>query len=965
MSKHSKRRKLNRLSSSSGEEETGSNCQNDASKRKSHKRKNDEMDPKSSKKEQKKSHQVDSHSSRQIAKPVYRLSTKKEEQKVSPKEEQLKNNGPLQLHMEGQSSISRTTREIKTVRRDQSKPNKASCAALLTQTIEKKLEDKSDKKCSQGSYSELKNEQISNKLDAAEHRDHRQGSEKRNGSAREPSRSPHDSRNTKTQEPISSHYKHFQKWSNMARDQNTSKNYPYSRSTSVDAKNPPTSVTQKSCISPKPSMTVTNPKKWKSFTSTPVSNKSEPPPSTLKQMGFLKCLPFKLNFKIPKHSQPALAHSSLGNNNTVSSNQNLKLKDNKDGSGAKKLEPAKVEPCRLLAGSSNSPCKVQSKRSSLPDRLPSELHPAGDAKSEQFFDQGQVVEELHLARSEKRLEVNVKQSYGELTGMDIDSAEEGAAETNYRDPKQKTLILVLDTNILLSHLDYVKKIRSCGLEALGFPIVLIPWVVLQELDSLKNRKGLSGSVAHLATPAISFIYTSLKKRDPHLWGQSMQQATEISNGLNTKNNDDRVLQCCLQYQNMYPECVLILCTNDKNLSNKAVLSGVTALSKVDLEAGVRRSKHGHQFLLDVQSPVPSRLSHNISSPALSTSCSPACAQLPVQDSAGFPLDTPRKGPPVKFPSVKKGHCQEAEWDLSAYLCELEDSLRDVLSEVLETEMKAAYDELWQEIVYIKPPWSLQDVLQCFKKHWIAVFGQLVPRKMLETVGNLINFFSSGETISTLWFLQKTKELVKAFRKSSERVPGAITVIEDIINKVQSQHDTSGEQELSAGDVVMNDDESVDKQPGSPHFPPQEVWAVFENIWSQVYQTSLEVFKALSFDPLTMQAATPMGRPPPPQDALACLHRLSSMVSQLLQAFGRVLSSTPGLEEVQTLLSIIYSNKLVSEETRLTTKDLLDCFSQPDYREKLGVGGNQLLELKKALDGCVQTTGQNFAFTAPC
>ncbi|XP_027884071.1 transcriptional protein SWT1 isoform X1 [Xiphophorus couchianus] len=973
MSKHFKKRKLNRLSPSSGEEEAGSNCQNDASKRKSHKRKIDEMDRKSSKKEQKKSHQVDSHSSRKIAKPVYRLSTTKEQQKVSPKEEQLKNKGSLQLHGEGQSSISRTTREIKTVTRDQSKPNKASCAALLNQTIEKKLKGKFDKKCSQGSYSKLKNEQMSNKLDAAEHRDHRQGSERRNESAREPSRTSYDSRNIKTQEPISSHCKHFQKWSNMERDQNTSENYRYNRSTSMDAKNPPTTVTQKSCISPKPSTTVTNPKKWKSFTSTPESNKSEPPPSTLKQIGTLKCLPLKFNFKIPKKSQPSLAHSSLGNNNTVSSNQNLKLKDNKDGSGAKKLEPATVEPCRLLAGSSNSPCKEQSKRSSLPDHLLSERPPAGDANSEQFFDQGQVVEELHLARSERRLEVNVKQSYGELTGMDIDSAEEGAAETNYRVPKQKTLILVLDTNILLSHLDYVKKIRSCGLEALGFPVVLIPWVVLQELDSLKNRKGLSGSVAHLATPAISFIYTSLKKRDPHLWGQSMQQATQISNGLNTENNDDRVLQCCLQYQNMYPECVLILCTNDKNLSNKAVLSGVRALSKVDLEAGVRRSKHGQHFLLHVQSPVLSRLSHNISSPALSTSCSPV--QLPIQGS-NFAISIIHQqllahtncalNPPVNSPSVK-GDFKEAEWDLSRYLCELEDSLRDVLSEVLETEMKAAYDELWQEIVYIKPPWSLQDVLQCFKKHWIAVFGHLVPRKMLETVGNLINFFSSGETVSTLGFLQETKELVKAFGKSSSSklVPGAITVIENILNKAQSQHHASGEQELSAGDVVMNDDESVDKQPGSAHISSQKVWAVFENIWSQVCQTSLEVFKALSFDPHTMQAATPMGRPPPPQDALACLHRLSSMVSQLLQAFGRVLSSTPGLEEVQTLLSIIYSNKLVSEEARLTAKDLLDCFSQPDYREKLGVGGNQLLELKKALDGCVQTTGQNFAFTAPC
>lgn len=35
----------------------------------------------------------------------------------------------------------------------------------------------------------------------------------------------------------------------------------------------------------------------------------------------------------------------------------------------------------------------------------------------------QVVEELHLARSEKRLEVNVMESYGELTCMDIDPLE--------------------------------------------------------------------------------------------------------------------------------------------------------------------------------------------------------------------------------------------------------------------------------------------------------------------------------------------------------------------------------------------------------------------------------------------------------------------------------------------------------------------------------------------------------------
>lgn len=41
----------------------------------------------------------------------------------------------------------------------------------------------------------------------------------------------------------------------------------------------------------------------------------------------------------------------------------------------------------------------------------------------------QLVEELHLARSEKRLELNVVEIYGELTSMDIDPSEEGITFT--------------------------------------------------------------------------------------------------------------------------------------------------------------------------------------------------------------------------------------------------------------------------------------------------------------------------------------------------------------------------------------------------------------------------------------------------------------------------------------------------------------------------------------------------------
>lgn len=38
----------------------------------------------------------------------------------------------------------------------------------------------------------------------------------------------------------------------------------------------------------------------------------------------------------------------------------------------------------------------------------------------------QIVEELHLARSNRQLHVNVEKSYGELTSMDVDPPEDSA-----------------------------------------------------------------------------------------------------------------------------------------------------------------------------------------------------------------------------------------------------------------------------------------------------------------------------------------------------------------------------------------------------------------------------------------------------------------------------------------------------------------------------------------------------------
>ncbi|XP_077573581.1 transcriptional protein SWT1 [Stigmatopora nigra] len=630
--------------------------------------------------------------------------------------------------------------------------------------------------------------------------------------------------------------------------------------------------------------------------------------------------PVHSNFKIPKKVKPGLAETNTTETNTTGTSDVTKTSKNGTCTNEQPVSEASTNSVAVPLSFVNAPAT------------------SCDAIAEETFEQMQVAEKLHLARTEKLLEVDIMQSYGELTCMDIDPTEESTTYSLSEETAQQAVILVLDTNILLSHLDYVKNMQKRGIGALGIPVVLIPWVVLQELDSLKKGKGFKDCVAHLACPAISYIYNSLKRRDHHLWGQSMQQAAQSNNSLMAENNDDKVLQCCLQYQSLYPGRVLILCTNDKNLCSKAVLSGVKAFSKIDLEAEVEHSQSNLNYL---QSTVLQRLPQ-INMPM----CSPIperCTQAPSLTEVHLSLCLPeeeRKSPAVEETKINK--C----------ISEFEECLQEVLSNVLENEMKASYDDLWKEIIYKPPPWNLLDILQCLKKHWIAVFGSIVPRFLLQTVLNLINFFRKGQSkdlSSTLLTLQEAKEFVKAFGKRSKHVPKALTAMEKIVQKLQTQP------ESDVCDVVMNEEDEA-KQPPSAHVPHHEVWAMFENIWCKVCEISLEVFKVLAFDPHTRQSALPVGGPAPPQDAMLCLSQISSTVSQLLQAFISVLSPSHGLEEVQVLLSMIRSNKIVDVDFRLVDTDLLSCFSQQDYRDKLGVGVNQLKELKDALDHCIQVMG---------
>ncbi|XP_029002242.1 transcriptional protein SWT1 [Betta splendens] len=893
----------------------------------------------------------DAQCSRQIKKPVYRLGeTQAADRKSVIKDGDSAERKSVQVHRGRSSSKANVSGKGNTVSGSKTVEKKPSDPLSITSAILQRKDRTSkvsvDEKSSQRSPSKLKAPLMTPRLVSAEQKDQRHNILKKR-QAEEPLRVECDSSSVKTKKPrntTSASDSSGLKWVPLKEicQKNPEKDCKAKTRMHSHTQLPSASSTERSSTHSTSESTSKVPRNVLSGSSRTAQSSSPQQIHSFTQ-------PLRFNFKIPIKRLPRPADSADGkkdvpSNNTVSDVKKETKRPDSEVSVKNITQESVREPHKCLTVTASFPPKVQDKR--LP--LPSQHSTMSNTDTAPGDDEMQVVEELHLARSQKILGVEVTQSYGELTCMDIDVPEENTIEAPCKQALQQVLILVLDTNILLSHLDYVKKIRSHGLRDLGFPVILIPWVVLQELDSLKNRKHLSHSVEHLATPAISFIYNCLKSREPYLWGQSMQQATESRYGLNAENNDDRVLQCCLQYQSLYPGCALILCTNDKNLCSKALLSGVKALSQKDLKEELGTSRDGHHLLQKLQIPTLPHTNQQVS-PSVPSSSHEAVQQY-SQSRTRLSLGFTDK-------VIDGQQLSEDKWDLSRCVSELEDCLKEVLSDVLEVEMKAVYEDLWLEIVYVKPPWTLKDVLQCFNKHWIAVFGFIVPRSKQQTILNLINFFTSGQKVNlsaTLEVLQGAMDLVKAFRRSSSRAAHAVSQMDNILNKLLQR-------DSPAVDVVMTDEE--DKQPASARVSHQEVWVLFENIWSNVYQVSLEVFKALGFDPHTMQSAHPAPGPPPPQEALACLHRLSSMVSQLLQAFSSVLSSPSGLEEVQTLLSVIHSNEIVPVDQRLTARDLLDCFSHQEYREKLRVGGSQLMELKEILDRCAEATGPSAALTA--
>lgn len=158
----------------------------------------------------------------------------------------------------------------------------------------------------------------------------------------------------------------------------------------------------------------------------------------------------------------------------------------------------------------------------------------------------------------------------------VNSHETSNRELTPESHQAREIIMVVDTNFMISHLDIVDTLAK--LHAKYHHRIVIPVTVVKELDGLKSSTRttedlISGkTVGYLARWANDWMYRMLAENDSSVRAQKIREVTD-----KTATKDDAILDCCLYFRESKGALVVLL-SNDKNLCMKALANEVLTVS---------------------------------------------------------------------------------------------------------------------------------------------------------------------------------------------------------------------------------------------------------------------------------------------------------------------------------------------------------------------------------------------------
>ncbi|XP_043514152.1 transcriptional protein SWT1 isoform X4 [Frieseomelitta varia] len=245
--------------------------------------------------------------------------------------------------------------------------------------------------------------------------------------------------------------------------------------------------------------------------------------------------------------------------------------------------------------------------------------------------------------------------------------------------EKKHLYIVVDTNVFLSNIDAVELARETIFKTYDHSIILVPWTVIRELDYIKddNGKSKSKSLCYKARKAINYINKLFSSKKSYIIGQTPEDVTKNKEKFSVDCPDDEILQACLQIRDLGKSAVLL--SYDVNLCNKAMIHDIVTLGRNDpIEK------------IDYLNATNMNQSLSVSND---------------EDQERFSLSST---------------ILSEELQLSNEIYEdIKSVIRDFLTVIVSKEMGALYGASWEKYVILKPPWTVETVLQCAVKHWIA------------------------------------------------------------------------------------------------------------------------------------------------------------------------------------------------------------------------------------------------------
>ncbi|NXK97019.1 SWT1 protein, partial [Formicarius rufipectus] len=206
-----------------------------------------------------------------------------------------------------------------------------------------------------------------------------------------------------------------------------------------------------------------------------------------------------------------------------------------------------------------------------------------------------------------------------------------------------------------------------------------------------------------------------------------------------------------------------------------------------------------------------------------------------------------------------------------------------------------------QILYLKPPWTLVNLLKCYKKHWMAVFGYVVPRSLLSSVECLSEHLTTDQpfdssTVQVL--LQESKKLLHAFSSRSDYngvLPQAyaeVTKLCETLGQVRGapglvplmlSSKNAACEKMEATTPNLQNPEEKEPHPSSHRAQEnrhQEIWAVLEGVWNTMNLYSIEIFQKLE------PSAVPVAARSSFEEAFVGLQKLLAAVKDIQEGIGR-------------------------------------------------------------------------------